>query len=172
MLIVWVVDSSCYCKCWGCAQGGPGWMDLLPDCPCALSFDAAGDPVNPNPGQWDAPKSPHCCHPGAEWCIRSECSSHTFNDTGQQCCYDAGGILITGGEGAGTPDLIAPCGPLWGYSPGHMNEDVASFRHCKKAGMLSCYWEHRTPNNGNGCECNPPDECPFIEKMNPCGCDV
>lgn len=171
-----VIDSACFCKCWGCSQGDPGWLGNLPNCPCQITVDNNGNPVNPNPDEWENPVVPNCCHPGAAWCMRS-CPS-VDGDPGQQCCYDSNGQLITEGEGAGTPDIVAPCnwtGLPWWDAWSHYNEDVAPYKHCKAAGMLDCYLKHRPPNNGNGCTCNPPDHpnCGevVIVPENPCNCD-
>lgn len=171
----WVVDSKCFCKCWGCAQGDPGWLDNLPDCPCQITVNN-GNPVNPDPDVWENPSPPSCCHPGAAWCMRG-CPS-VDGDPGQQCCYDANGQLITEGEGGGTPDIVAPCNWLgipWWDAWNHLYEDVHPYNYCKSAGMLDCYLKRRPPNNGNGCNCNPPahSNCgpdPVIPQ-NPCNCN-
>ena len=75
-------------------------------------------------------------------------------DPGQQCCYDAAGNLITAGNGAGTPDIVAPYGPWDAWH--HYEEDVAPWNWCVAAGLLDCYLNQRPPNNGNNCLCNPP----------------
>ncbi len=166
------IEPDCYCCCWANMQPDPPtWVQGLPACPCQLALDQNGNPINPDPTVWGNPHVPTCCHPGAAWCIRSDCPS-IENGPGQQCCYDASGNLITVGEGAGTPDMVAPCG-LIGYDPQHIEVDVTSFRFCKMAGMLDCYLRHRPPNNGTGCACNPPNhpQCTQPPTDASCPCD-
>jgi hypothetical protein len=110
------------------------WLDALPNCPCSIG----NPPRNPDPYFWEEPGAPVCCHPGAANCIRSK---ENLFGRGQQCCYDSGGNLITGGGGAGTPDRSAPPGQ------GHYLEDVKPFNVCP----LEYYHEFRPPNNGNNC---------------------
>lgn len=128
------------CVAWSARQVGLGWMVGLPDCPCCLVI-VNGKPQRPKLGVWQEPTTRLWgYHPGAEWCMRSEALP---NGAGQQCCYDKAGILITTGEGAGTPDR---------YSPdvgGHWREDVHSYDACKEAGMLDVYFQHRPPNQGD-----------------------
>lgn len=150
------------------------WIDIW-DEPCDdvvvldIGFDEDGDPINPDPDVWKNPKpaSP-TYHPGAAFCMRSNCPD-VDGGPGQQCCYDSSGNLVTVGGGAGTPDIIAPCGPF--DAIGHNEEDVQSYNRCKRAGMLDCYLRHRPPNNGNGCACNPPTHPHCTEPPSDASCD-
>lgn len=148
------IDARCFCKCWAESQPQPPtWLGTLPNCPCQLSFDPSGEPMNPDPEHWYDPESgSQTYHPGSATCMRSVPA--VDGGPGQQCCYDASGALITVGGSAGTPDMIAPDG--WWDAWTHWKEDVEPFNYCKSAGLLDCYLHHRPPNNGNGCACNPP----------------
>lgn len=153
---IYSLDNKCYCCCWaGLQPNPPTWLQVLPSCPSQIGFDQDGDPVNPDPNTWQDPDdaSP-TYHPGAGYCMRSQCPA-VDGGPGQQCCYDAAGSLITVGGGAGTPDMVAPC--CWWDAWVHHDEDVESYNRCKAAGMLDCYLFHRPPNNGNGSTCNPPN---------------
>ena len=164
------IDDKCYCCCWsGLQPQPPTWLDTLPGCPCQIGFDEDGDPINPDPDVWKNPKpaSP-TYHPGAAFCMRSNCPD-VDGGPGQQCCYDSSGNLVTVGGGAGTPDIIAPCGPF--DAIGHNEEDVQSYNRCKRAGMLDCYLRHRPPNNGNDCACNPPAHPHCTEPPSDASCD-
>ncbi len=169
---IYCIDDKCYCCCWsGLQPQPPTWLDTLPDCPCQIGFDDDGDPINPDPAVWKHPKpaSP-TYHPGAVFCMRSKCPD-VDGGPGQQCCYGSSGHLVTVGGGAGTPDIIAPCGPF--DAIGHNEEDVQSYTRCKRAGMLDCYLRHRPPNNGSGCACNPPTHphCTDPPTGTSCDCD-
>jgi hypothetical protein len=54
----------------------------------------------------------------------------------QQCTYDRQGRLITGGFGAGTPDLLSPTADLnglpWGNVIIHHDADVLTFRQLRR----------------------------------------
>jgi hypothetical protein len=166
---IYCIDDKCYCCCWKNLQTNPpAWLQPLQNCPCQLATDQDGDFIVPDDALWSPGGTSH--HPGAEFCMRSDCDSVPDGGPGQQCCYDSTGKLLTVGGGAGTPDLIAPCGLLDISS--HADEDVASFEHCSRAGMLSCYLFHRPPNNGLGCTCNPPNHphCTTPPSAASCNC--
>ncbi len=148
-LPIYCLDEKCYCCCWAGRQPNPAtWTLALPDCPCRISFDQGGDPVNPDSETWrpleDADPT---YHPSAQYCMRSQ-GPLIDGGPGQQCCYDATGDLITVGGGAGTPDMVAPTG-WWDFLV-HLEVDVAPYDRCKASGMLDCYLLHRPPNNGHG----------------------
>jgi hypothetical protein len=82
---------------------------------------------------------------------------------GQQCCYDEAGLLITGGEAAGTPDLVqVPSGVgaaivgMFTSGPGpldvldHLSMDVEPWEQLGWK-VYNQYW---VPNNGNNCPAN------------------
>ena len=74
------------------------------------------------------------------------CRSQT-GGSGQQCCYDDRGRLITGPPGGGTVDLVSPDVSF----VRHFVDDVIPFLLCCKAGIFSnCdeYYEHRPSDNG------------------------
>jgi hypothetical protein len=158
------IDARCFCKCWASKQEtSQAWLGTLPDCPCQLAMTPSGDPVNPDPTRWfDPGASSQTYHPGASFCMRSIPSSD--GGPGQQCCYDTTGALITVGAGAGTPDIVAPQGPLDLWE--HWEEDVEPFNYCKAARLLDCYLHHRPPNQGIGCACNPPGHLHCAEAPN------
>jgi hypothetical protein len=86
----------------------PGWRAKLPRCPCTdkQARASAADWVGP-----DACLPAY--HPGAVTGYRSAKGYASVPGTnhGQQCCYDAAGLLITDGKAAGTPDVVqAPAG--------------------------------------------------------------
>jgi hypothetical protein len=113
------------------------WLKQLPNCPCSING-------NPDSNVWyDPEKASQKYHPGAAQCIRSKPASD--GGSGQQCCYDSNGKLITGGAAGGTPDKVAPVGPIDALR--HYDADVVPFERCgwKK------YLEIRPPNNGNNC---------------------
>ena len=67
--------------------------------------------------------------------------------SGQQCCYDDRGGLITGPPGGGTVDLVSPDVSF----VKHFVQDVIPSLLCCKAGIFSnCdeYFEHRPSENG------------------------
>ncbi|HVA45187.1 MAG TPA: RHS repeat-associated core domain-containing protein [Pirellulales bacterium] len=133
------------CKDWANSQAsaGAGWLATLPNCPCTIP--AAG-----TPGWYDPEEASQTFHPGANECVRS--IPTVDGGPGQQCCYDAAGTLITGGAAAGTPDEVAPVGPIDTLS--HYFVDVVPFNWCNAAGMLNTYLTWRPPNNGKGCPAN------------------
>jgi hypothetical protein len=141
----------------------PGWLGVLPACPCT-DADAKADPST-----WAGPGGcPPDYHPGAVTGYRSVKSyqSNPGTNHGQQCCYDAKGNLITEGAAAGTPDITqAPAGAretLSGVTtdaPGplsvasHYNTDVLPFDMLGWE-IYNRYWK---PNNANNC---PPNKVP------------
>jgi len=73
--------------------------------------------------------------------ISWNCRSQT-GGSGQQCCYDRSGSLITGPPGGGTVDLVSPDISF----VRHFIHDVIPFLLCCKAGTFSdCseYYQHR-----------------------------
>lgn len=141
----------------------PGWLGVLPDCPCT---DAAARAS----ADWSGPgacQPPY--HVGAATGYRSSHSYSSIPGThhGQQCCYDAAGMLITDGAGAGTPDLVqAPAGagdaitgtfssdrPGLGAALSHYSADVRPFNELGWE-VYNQYW---IPNRGRGC---PPNQKP------------
>ncbi len=138
----------------------PGWLSVLPACPCT-DADAKADPST-----WTGPGGcPPKYHPGAVTGYRSVKSYQSIPGTnhGQQCCYDAKGNLITEGAAAGTPDITqAPEGAgatLEGVTsdlPGplsvatHFSTDVLPFDMLGWE-IYNRYWK---PNNANGCPAN------------------
>lgn len=169
---IYAVDAKCYCCCWkGLQPVPPTWLVGLPDCPCSISVNRDGTPVNPDPSAWrNLGLGSQRYHPGAVFGMRSTCPT-VNGGPGQQCCYDGAGGLLTVGGGAGTPDIVAPCG-LWDIWS-HSDEDVESWHYCSKAGMLDCYLFHRPPNNGNDCACNPTSHphCTTPPNQQSCNCD-
>jgi hypothetical protein len=79
----------------------PGWLSLLPDCPCVHT--------GARPGWDDGGCNPHY-HPGAAFGYRSASPVSSVPGTahGQQCCYTQDRRLIQSGPGAGTPDVWSP----------------------------------------------------------------
>lgn len=168
-------DDITKCCDWNKAEKsrGTGWVDTLDSCPCTIGVP----PTNPDRKKWTTPSpADPTYHPGAAHCMRSRNPGKDWRGVepgwrnwdpvtspGQQCCYDSKGNLITDGPGAGTPDKIAPIGPIPAWD--HWDNDVAPFNWCKSAGMLDKYLEVRPPNNGNNCPTNgtpppPTTACP------------
>lgn len=170
---------------------GTDWTTKLPDCPCVLDcwkvrrsrgirFACYGFDfyvwyeihcANPDPKIWHDPKGGAevgIWHPGASNCMRSH---STPSGAGQQCCYDADGQLITGGGGAGMPDLVSP------DNPGHVKADVEAFNiatyldeHCTMfPQFVDMYIEVRPPNQGKDSEGKPcqPNSTPGHPKEEP-----
>jgi outer membrane protein OmpA-like peptidoglycan-associated protein len=121
----------------------PGWMDVLPDCPCT-DAQATASPLFT--GRESASQT---YHPGAATCHRSASSYSSIAGTahGQQCCYDAAGNLLTHGPGAGTPDFWAPSGT---NVLRHYSVDVQTFNALSWS-LYTLYWR---PNAGPGCPRN------------------
>lgn len=99
----------------------PGWYYCIPPCPCtvaelqAFSWNKNVTVVYPDSH----------VHPFATSCARVK-----FDDccAGNQCCYDARGNLITGGQGAGSPDKVSPTGIC--ALPGHVLNDFLPYVLC------------------------------------------
>ena len=96
------------------------WYEKLPDCPCSIPLDKAGQPLSSSEG-WSNPGRTR--HEGGTWEIRS--IPQGLFESGQQCVYDSAGKLINEGSGAGTPDKFSPEG-LIGYGL-HIICDVAPY---------------------------------------------
>lgn len=149
-----------------------GWLSALPDCPCQIKCD--GKWTNPDKTAWDDPHVPYNrdkYHPGAAMEIRSK-KSYGKEGSGQQCCYDDDGALITAGLGAGTPDRKhwgSKTGAVWHTiaGGGHIGHDVDPFNRAhdldndaerKKVGeqrFREMYLEVRPPNPGKGGDGKP-----------------
>lgn len=131
------------------------WLNEIPDCPCYILSDGAGGWKVPGDGNdWETPGPPFCCHPGAANCVRGTRprSGWEFGcSSGQQCCYNQTGDLITGGAGAGTPDFYSPITGPGRCKIQHWWRDVRPYHKCVEAGLLSEYLRARPPNNGNNC---------------------
>mgnify|MGYP000070013841 CR=1 FL=1 len=85
------------------------WFGDLPDCPC--HYDSSIDERVENGGQWaDCGEASQVFHFGAAHEIRW--FREGTSGPGQQCTYNAEGILITNGIAAGSPDIVSPemCG--------------------------------------------------------------
>jgi len=141
-----------------------GWLGVLPNCPCT---DAAAKASS----DWSGPGGcDPTYHKGAVTGYRSTKGYASVPGTnhGQQCCYDAKGLLITDGPGAGTPDTVqVPSGYLegaWGTlpftsTPGlfavreHYANDVVPFNELGWE-IYNRYW---VPNKGVDC---PPNKKP------------
>jgi len=136
-------------------QINQAWYESLPSCPCN---DPDRDSVRLNDG-WAKDKGNFKkYHPGAESSYRSYPAVRTTEGlSGQQCCYDAGGKLITSGPAAGTPDKVSTCRGengegnmktrllgLWG----HYFKDV---RPWIRLGWLA-YNEEWKPDQGQDCD--------------------
>jgi hypothetical protein len=132
-----------------------GWVTKLPECPCEMKV-VDGEAENPDPKNFKGPLTVtnQALHPGAKWELRS-----LGTDSGQQCCYDSSGKLLTSGFGAGTADKFSPAnGPV--AIARHFKDDVIPFfaaltldggRHGKN---VAKYIEVRPPNDGENCEIN------------------
>jgi hypothetical protein len=138
------------------------WLDKLPACPCE-SPDKNGIRLNDG---WAKDKGDlDKYHKGASESYRSYPAIETSEgSSGQQCCYDKNGQLITGGRAAGTPDKENTCD----------GEDAEGVMKIKLTRLLSHYykdvkpWEAYggkdsgwigynkiwKPNNGNKCPAN------------------
>ena len=71
----------------------------------------------------------------------------TLHRFSQQCCYDAGGLLVTGAPGGGSVALVSPDINL----PEHFQKDVFPYLLCCKAGTFSnCgeYYSRRPSDRG------------------------
>ncbi len=143
-------------------QDSSTWHEKLPACPCE---NPDRDGVKLNDGWAEDKGDIEKYHSGATKCFRSYPYTKTqMGKSGQQCCYDANGKLITGGSGAGTPDKVSTCSGekkdgamiirqsgLWG----HYFKDV---RPWVKFGGVNGGWKEYNktwvPNQGNNCKLN------------------
>lgn len=139
------------------------WYTLLPACPC-LSPDING--IQKNDGWAKDKGNIDKYHKGASESYRSYPPIKTkVGKSGQQCCYDSKGKLITHGSGAGTPDKISTCRGedkngimklrLWGII-GHIRKDVKPWENLMKKDprgwiKYNTLW---VPNNANNCHGN------------------
>lgn len=118
----------------------PGWLNILPDCPCSDSDASA------NPDVWvgGVGGCPSATHPGAVTGYRSRRGYASIPDTGhgQQCCYDANGRLMTSGAAAGTPDL-------WSPSVDFVKHQVFDVQTWVRLGW-GTYNQYWIPNDGGG----------------------
>ena len=130
------------------------WVAGLPACPCVQPQVAAvGD-------GWAADRhSSLRQHPGAEACFRSYPPVETaVGRSGQQCCYDRSGELVTSGSAAGTPDRATSCRGesadgrmkvrVLGFAA-HVLKDVRPWAPQLKSWRY--YHSHWPPNNSNAC---------------------
>jgi len=125
----------------------PGWLGVLPNCPCRESAVIA------DTATWGRDRNPILSwfHPGAASSYRSNASFSTVPGSahGQQCTYDSAGNLITEGPGAGTPDSWSPNT----NGAAHTAYDVATWQ-LLGWNIYTRYWR---PNNGNSCTSNRGD---------------
>jgi AMOP domain len=138
------------------------WYDTLPSCPCE-NPDKNGVQLNDG---WAKDKGEiEKYHSGATECFRSYPVILTDEGaSGQQCCYDSAGYLITDGSGAGTPDKESTCAGE--NKKGIMTMRIAGlFRHYRKdvvpwdeMGGKDSGWKKYNllwvPNQGQGCKQN------------------
>lgn len=139
------------------------WYKRLPQCPCK-NPDLNGVKINDG---WAKDKGNlDKYHRGATASYRSYPYVKTSaGKSGQQCCYDTNGDLITEGRAAGTPDKISTC--KGENSNGfmkvrtfsllkHFSHDVKPWTRFMKndeAGWNS-YNQLWLPNKGNRCKVN------------------
>lgn len=116
----------------------PGWLSLLPDCPCTRQQIEADSnfshDLNPFLQRF---------HPGADTSFRSNpVASVPGTAHRQQCTYTRSGMLISTGGGAGTPDAWA------GYF-NHQRIDVQPFNEFNRDHRIyNRFW---IPNTGRNC---------------------
>lgn len=144
------------CRAWTAAElkKNQDWLNKLPACPCFICEFFVGESEESK--KWDEPVKAPKEHPGALWCIRTLAGKGLVKNfrlevpanPGQQCCYNGDGDLITGGAGAGTPDLAG----AYSNVEEHFRLDVYPFLVCEKAGLVSEYLKARPPNNKNNCQ--------------------
>lgn len=138
------------------------WLNQLPACPCQ-NPDWSGIKLDDG---WAKDKGDIATyHTGTQECFRSYPAIETKEGTsGQQCCYDGHGDLITGGRAAGTPDKESTCSGedkvgimtlrLSGVL-GHYRRDVQTWKDM--GGVDSGWVKYNSlwkPNNGNACREN------------------
>jgi RHS repeat-associated protein len=141
------------------------WTKSLPSCPCRVDEIKCPDPTWSQPTTWL-----WGFHKGARSCARSKGSSMTGN-SGDQCCYDNNGNLITAGSGAGSSDRMNTDVNNFG-SEGHQACDVSPAVLAERLdggtfGKYSkMYLEVRPTNNKGNCaanEVNAPPPHPPLE---------
>lgn len=125
-------------------KDGYNWLDKLPSCSCTKSAMQTHDwGYSSYDDTWGVTRKYHF---GAEGgCFRSP-PLDVGNDqkSAQQCCYDKAQKLITTGQGAGTPDIDAADGFMFGYDRGHITSDVDPWEDCGYA----IYNQVRRPDQG------------------------
>ena len=138
------------------------WYEQLPACPCR---NPDWENVKLNDGWARDAGDISKYHRGANECFRSYPPIETIEgSSGQQCCYDAKGDLITNGSAAGTPDKESTCKGentagrmLYRYEGvlGHYRKDI---RPWEDFGGINDGWKKYNelwkPNNGNHCPAN------------------
>jgi hypothetical protein len=83
------------------------WYEQLPHCPCT---NPDRNDIQLKDGWAKDIGNIDEFHKGSTKCFRSYPAIKTSAGlSGQQCCYDAEGRLITCGAGAGTPDKVSTC---------------------------------------------------------------
>ncbi len=126
----------------------PGCFVSIPKCPCTLAA------LKALPGsifrQKDDKNISDKFHPGS-----SECWRIWTGQSGNQCCYDEKGRLITWGAGAGTPDEYGPGGSVIS----HYFCDVVPFNTLCRKYRDEAWREYHAlgwePINASGCVENP-----------------
>lgn len=135
------------------------WYQSLPDCRCN-NPDKNG--IKLQDGWSKDIGNIKEFHKGAKECFRSYPAIKTpEGKSGQQCCYNTEGKLISCGSGAGTPDKVSTCNGednngvmTVRYSTliGHYLKDVLPF---KKAGSTNNAWkkynQEWVPSKGKNC---------------------
>jgi uncharacterized protein RhaS with RHS repeats len=119
-----------------------GWYGSLPKCPKCISV-SGGSASSPDPKIWSDPNLgfinraiTSIYHPGAKFEMRT-IKGAPGSPSGNQCTYDALGILIRSIPGAGTADRY---GPNNDFSK-HQDHDVKTFDLAKRLGrMTEYYW--------------------------------
>jgi hypothetical protein len=138
----------------------PGWNEDLD--PCPLTSDDADESDLFEEDDWITRQFVLRYHPGASTTYRSKAEAVEAYPSknpelpgavplypGQQCTYDEGGNLITGGTAAGTPDAYSPA-----------VTDIGDYLHTiwdinpAKVMSLQEYHQTWTPNNGNSAPIN------------------
>ena len=160
--VILLSDAGCKHSKKGEGSQNTVWYDQLPACPCE-NPDKNG--VVLNDGWAKDAGNIAKYHAGSAECFRSYPATKTSEgESGQQCCYDVEGKLITGGSAAGTPDKSCTCkgedaqGVMvtdYGNLLGHYTNDVRPWD--RYGGVDSGWVEYNklwVPNNKNGCPPN------------------
>jgi len=171
------------CRDWHRKEPDPTWASRLPACPPIIPIRCEHHfIIGPRLTVVDAKfehdsifgcRFPRCeskYHPGAAGCLRSvgkfpgEGPDFKGNYHGQQCCYNAGGHLLTTIPAAGTADREEG---KWTNFRDHQKHDVEPAEWCCDAGedneLCRLYYEKRPLNNGHG-YVDPPGGLPNVEK--------